>query len=95
MLSGRAIFNATRVAAPSRAIAPKVLASSQIRSYATPAPAEVKPPIALYGLDGTYATALVRSYLLVILPGWLSRPFLEVVAARTWLTRSKNSTLQP
>jgi len=58
MLSGRAIFNATRVAAPSRAIAPKVLASSQIRSYATPAPAEVKPPIALYGLDGTYATAL-------------------------------------
>ncbi|PBP19843.1 glycoside hydrolase family 63, partial [Diplocarpon rosae] len=33
---------------------------SQIRSYAAPAAAapDSKPPIALYGLDGTYATAL-------------------------------------
>jgi hypothetical protein len=66
MLSGRAILSATRAAAPSRVIGPRVLASSQIRSYATPATADVRPPVALYGLDGTYATALVRSYLPVI-----------------------------
>ncbi|RQM05343.1 hypothetical protein DH86_00001888 [Scytalidium sp. 3C] len=30
----------------------------QIRSYATPAAQDSKPPVALYGLDGTYASAL-------------------------------------
>jgi len=49
-----------RTAAPQRAIL------SQTRSYAAPAggapaaPGNVKPPVALFGLDGTYATALVR-----------------------------------
>lgn len=60
MFSSRAILTATRAAAPQRVLAPRVLASSQIRSYATPQPASVQPPIALFGLDGTYATALVR-----------------------------------
>jgi F-type H+-transporting ATPase subunit O len=59
MLSSRAILRATRAAAPQRAAIPRVIASSQIRSYAAPAAADSKPPIALYGLDGTYASALV------------------------------------
>lgn len=31
-----------------------------MRTYAAAAQQDVKPPIAVYGLDGTYATALVR-----------------------------------
>jgi F-type H+-transporting ATPase subunit O len=52
MLSSRAILRATRAAPAQRA------AVSQFRSYATPS-ADPKPPVALYGLDGTYASALV------------------------------------
>ncbi|KAJ4423415.1 ATP synthase F0 subcomplex subunit OSCP atp5 [Gnomoniopsis sp. IMI 355080] len=51
MLSRQALLRSTRAAAPSRAFA------SQIRSYAA-ANETVKPPVALFGLDGTYATAL-------------------------------------
>lgn len=55
MLSRQALLRSARAAAPSRAIA------SQARFYAAPAAAEaVKPPVALFGVDGTYATALVR-----------------------------------
>jgi hypothetical protein len=60
MLSSRAILRATRAAAPQRIAATRAIASSQVRSYATPAAVDSKPPKALYGLDGTYATALVR-----------------------------------
>lgn len=54
MLSRQA-FRAARLAAPRRVIAP-----SAVRFYATPAASNdsVKPPVALFGLDGTYATAL-------------------------------------
>ena len=31
-----------------------------VRTYATPTP-DSKPPVALFGIDGTYASALVRS----------------------------------
>ncbi|PQE04830.1 ATP synthase subunit 5 protein [Rutstroemia sp. NJR-2017a BBW] len=51
MLSSRAILRATRAAPAQR------VAVSQFRSYATPS-ADPKPPVALYGLDGTYASAL-------------------------------------
>ncbi|KAF5866945.1 ATP synthase F0 subcomplex subunit OSCP atp5, partial [Aspergillus alliaceus] len=36
---------------------PRTAAVNGLRSYATPAQ-EVKPPVSLYGVDGTYATAL-------------------------------------
>ncbi|KAL1860590.1 ATP synthase F0 subcomplex subunit OSCP atp5 [Diaporthe australafricana] len=53
MLSRQALLRSARAAAPSWAIA------SQVRFYAAPAATEtVKPPVALFGLDGTYATAL-------------------------------------
>ncbi|KAI1343955.1 putative oligomycin sensitivity conferring protein [Xylariaceae sp. FL0016] len=52
MLSRQA-FRSIRAAAPKR-----TFARVPVRSYATPAAQEVKPPIAVYGLDGTYATAL-------------------------------------
>jgi len=55
MLSRQALLRSARAAAPSRAIA------SQARFYAAAAATEpVKPPVALFGVDGTYATALVR-----------------------------------
>jgi hypothetical protein len=47
-------------AAPQRIAVPRAIARTQTRPYATPAAADSKPPKALYGLDGTYATALVR-----------------------------------
>lgn len=55
MMSSRAILRASRVAAP-RTIPRAVV--SQSRSYAVPA-ADAKPPVSLYGVDGTYASALV------------------------------------
>ncbi|KAG9243161.1 ATP synthase delta subunit-domain-containing protein [Calycina marina] len=58
MFSSRAILRVSRASAPLNVSAPRVLAASQIRSYAAPVTADTKPPIALYGLDGTYATAL-------------------------------------
>ncbi|KAI0156600.1 ATP synthase delta subunit-domain-containing protein [Xylariaceae sp. FL1272] len=42
-----------------RAAAPRTFAQSTVRTYAAAAATqEVKPPVAVYGLDGTYATAL-------------------------------------
>jgi hypothetical protein len=38
---------------------PRTAALNGLRTYATPAQ-NVKPPVALFGVDGTYATALVR-----------------------------------
>lgn len=38
---------------------PRTAAVNGLRSYATPAQ-EARPPVALFGVDGTYATALVR-----------------------------------
>jgi len=58
MLSSRLALRASR-AATSVSIAPRIAAVGGIRNYAQPASNEsVKPPVALYGLDGTYASAL-------------------------------------
>ncbi|KAL4968523.1 F1F0 ATP synthase subunit 5 [Aspergillus stella-maris] len=38
--------------------APRTAALNGLRTYATPAAQEVKPPVSLFGVDGTYATAL-------------------------------------
>ncbi len=55
MLASRAVARSARVVAPRFSIA-------ATRGYAEPAKssAEVKPPVQVFGLDGTYATALVR-----------------------------------
>lgn len=54
MFSRQILLRSAWAAIPSRAIAP------QARFYAGSSPAEnVKSPVALFGLDGTYATALV------------------------------------
>jgi hypothetical protein len=57
MLSRQSLLRAARTAAPRQSA---VL--TQTRSFASPASGSdnVKPPVAVYGLDGTYATALVR-----------------------------------
>lgn len=57
MLASRVAVRSARVAAPRMSVA-------ATRGYAEPAKApEVnsKPPVALFGVDGTYASALVRS----------------------------------
>jgi len=54
MLSRQA-FRSIRAAAPKRALAPL----APVRSYAAAAAAQdVRPPIAVFGVDGTYASAL-------------------------------------
>ncbi|OJD35603.1 atp synthase subunit 5 [Diplodia corticola] len=59
MFSARALSRAARTAAPRvarPAVAPRAVAA---RSYAQAADTKtVKPPVALYGVDGTYANAL-------------------------------------
>lgn len=56
MLASRVAARSARVAAPRMSVA-------ATRSYAEPAKpaaqANTKPPVALFGLDGTYASALV------------------------------------
>ncbi|KAL3421885.1 ATP synthase F1 [Phlyctema vagabunda] len=60
MFSSRATIRATRAAASHSIVAPRSVAASQFRGYASPAaaPVDSKPPVALFGLDGTYASAL-------------------------------------
>jgi hypothetical protein len=60
MSAPRAFSTALRAGAPRAPIAARV---AGIRSYAAAAPAAgpaSKPPVALFGVDGTYASALVR-----------------------------------
>lgn len=40
-------------------IAPRAAIVSSVRTYATAGSVDAKPPVALFGLDGTYASALV------------------------------------
>jgi hypothetical protein len=56
----RSLVRAARSSAAGAAFTPRAVALPAIRSYATPAAVDSKPPVALYGLDGTYASALVR-----------------------------------
>ncbi|OTB05324.1 hypothetical protein M426DRAFT_319874 [Hypoxylon sp. CI-4A] len=53
MFSRQAV-RSIRAAAPQRTFA----ARAPVRSFAAAATQDVKPPVAVYGLDGTYATAL-------------------------------------
>ena len=56
MFLRQAVLRTARAAAPKRAIL------GQTRTFAAPASSEkVKAPVTLFGLDGTYATALVRA----------------------------------
>jgi hypothetical protein len=55
MALGRLTVQAFRGAARSTPIAQRPF----IRTYAAASTGPVKPPVALYGIDGTYATALV------------------------------------
>ncbi|KAK6528240.1 ATP synthase F0 subcomplex subunit OSCP atp5 [Arthrobotrys megalospora] len=50
---------ATSIARAANPIAPRAAVISSLRTYATAAAAaEAKPPVALYGIDGTYASSL-------------------------------------
>lgn len=74
MLSRQAISAALRSSAPRSAIGRTATAIPHIRSYAQPASSpDTKPPVAVYGLDGTYASALVSPYY----PSSLQKPRFE------------------
>ncbi|KAM3506857.1 hypothetical protein MY10362_002109 [Beauveria mimosiformis] len=49
----RQVLRAARVAAPRR-----LVAASPVRTFAAAAANDVKPPVQVFGVDGTYATAL-------------------------------------
>ena len=56
MFSRQALLRSARTVAPQRAFL------GQTRAFAAPAASQrVQAPVALFGLDGTYATALVRA----------------------------------
>jgi len=48
-----------RLMRPAFAAARRTAPRTAVRTYAAPAAADTKPPVALFGLDGTYANALV------------------------------------
>ncbi|KFH48655.1 ATP synthase subunit-like protein [Hapsidospora chrysogenum ATCC 11550] len=56
MFSRQAI-RSVRAAAPQRVLAMRAT-TAPVRSFAAAANAEVQPPVAVFGVDGTYATAL-------------------------------------
>lgn len=56
MFKGRVLSQSFRAAAAPRA---PLVSRASIRGYASPADAATKPPVALFGVDGTYASALV------------------------------------
>lgn len=61
MFSSRALTSAARIAAPRPQIAARVAATRAYAAAAAPSTgAANKPPVALFGIDGTYASALVR-----------------------------------
>lgn len=53
----RQVLRAARVAAPQR-----LIATAPVRTFAAAAATEIKAPIQVFGIDGTYATALVRPF---------------------------------
>ena len=53
----RQVFRTVRAAAPQRVLA---LRATPARTFAAAATSDVKVPVAVFGVDGTYATALVR-----------------------------------
>lgn len=53
-------MQAAKVARPALAAARRTVPRTAIRTYAAPAADNSKPPVQLFGLDGTYASALVR-----------------------------------
>lgn len=57
----RQALRSVRAAAPVRVPAMRAMPA---RSFAAAANADAQPPVAVFGLDGTYATALVRISLL-------------------------------
>jgi F-type H+-transporting ATPase subunit O len=60
MLSSRAVIRAVSQPVLRVKLGSRTLPATSYRTYATPASTpDPKPPIALYGLDGTYASALV------------------------------------
>ncbi|KAF9738144.1 ATP synthase F0 subcomplex subunit OSCP atp5 [Paraphaeosphaeria minitans] len=59
MFSSRALTSAARIAAPRPQIAARVVATRAYAAAAAPSTgAANKPPVALFGIDGTYASAL-------------------------------------
>jgi len=54
----RQALRAVRATAPQRALA---LRAAPVRAFAAAAGTEGQPPITVFGLDGTYASALVRA----------------------------------
>ena len=53
------IMMSSRLARPAIAATRRTASKTALRGYAAPAAADVKPPVALFGVDGTYASALV------------------------------------
>ncbi|KAI9820641.1 MAG: ATP synthase F0 subcomplex subunit OSCP atp5 [Pycnora praestabilis] len=107
MFSSRVALQASRAAAPRAAIAPRANAAS-VRSYAQAAPAQsTKPPVALFGVDGTYASALVSlNYVFAVLrsrhlfsrhqacnPQFFAQPLLTV-SNDQYTAAAKTSTLE-
>ena len=60
MSAARAFSTAFRAGAPRAPIAARYAATRSYAAAAAPSGAAVKPPVALFGVDGTYASALVR-----------------------------------
>lgn len=70
MLSRTAVQSALRASCRRSTAMPMANPASRIRSYAqaaSPSSETTKPPVAVYGVDGTYASALVTILLFFVL----------------------------
>lgn len=75
MFSSRALTSAARIAVPRAPVAVRLAATRAYAQAAAPTSSSNKPPVALFGIDGTYASALVRlSHAQLALFGHLEMP---------------------
>jgi hypothetical protein len=83
MYASRALTGALRTGAPRISVAARVAATRSYAAAAAPSSANTKPPVALFGIDGTYASALVR--ISVALGNWLNCPMGTRWGKTQWL----------
>ncbi len=84
MFSTRAMTSALRASAPRAPLAARVAANRSYAAAAAPSSQNTKPPVALFGIDGTYASALVR----ITLP---QLPVSMMDAAMQWLSMARRT----
>ncbi|KAH7122307.1 ATP synthase delta subunit-domain-containing protein [Dendryphion nanum] len=96
MYTSRALSTALRAGVPRTPIAARIAATrSYAAAAAAPSSASTKPPLALFGIDGTYASALVRTPQIPEKGGRDEVPMQGQAIGGSFTAAAKTNTLDP